>query len=232
MEREIVDKELGVITLRRSTRATRYTLSIGDGRITGIMPLDGDEKRLLDFIEEKREQLIKSLQKRPARALLDESTSLHTNTFRLHIFCTDRDNFYMKLEQGVLHIACPLRTDFADQGVQEILNDLLGRALLHEAGRVLPRRLRDLALRYKFTYTGLRISKSKTSWGSCNALKRISLSRSLMLLPDHLIDYVILHELCHTQEMSHNAHFWQLMDAVTANQAKALREELKQYCTI
>lgn len=232
MEWEIVDKELGVITLRRSARATRYTLSIGDGRITGVMPLHGDEKRLLAFIEEKRAKLLQSLQERPAHASLDESCALQTNTFRLHIFRTERANFYMKLEQGVLHIACPLQTDFTSERVQEILYDLLGRALLHEAKRVLPRCLHDLALQYKFSCTGVRISKSKTSWGSCNARKQISLSRSLMLLPDHLINYVILHELCHTQEMSHNAHFWQLMNAVTANQAKALREELKQYRTI
>lgn len=232
MEWEIVDKELGVITLRRSARATRYTLKIANGRIEGVMPLRGDEKRMLDFIDEKRKLLSKELQKRPARAPLDESTVLQTNTFRLHIFCTERKNFYMKLELGVLHIACPFQTDFMQEHVQKILQDLLRRALLHEAKRILPQRLHNLAVQYKFTYTGVRISKSKTSWGSCNARKGINLSCSLMLLPDHLIDYVLLHELCHTEEMSHNERFWRLMDSVTDNKAKALREELKQYHTL
>lgn len=232
MEREIIDKDLGVITLRRSARAKRYILKIVKGKIEGVMPLQGNEKRMLAFIEQKRELLMQKLEKHPPRPLLDESTVLQTNTFRLHIYCTDQNFFFMRLGGGMLRLYCPYQTDFTEERVQDTLYDLLGRALLHEALLVLPKRLYRLAEQYQFTYTGLRVSKSRTSWGSCNSRKKINLSRSLMLLPDHLIDYVILHELCHTKEMSHNEYFWQLMDEVTDNQAQSLREELKQYQTI
>ncbi len=50
-----------------------------------------------------------------------------------------------------------------------------------------------------------------------------------MLVPAHLIEYVILHELCHTREMNHGDKFWKLMDKVTDGKSKALRQELKQY---
>lgn len=232
MEWEIEDKELGTITFRRSPRASRYTLKISEGGIVAVLPWDGDEKKMLSFIEDKRKQLLKALDKRPAKTVLDESTDLQTNTFKLHVFCAERTNYYMTLEDGILHIACPVNTDFAKEQVQEILQDLLGRALRHEANRVLPFRLRELARKYHFSYTDVKITKSKTNWGSCNARKGINLSRSLMFLPDHLIDYVLLHELCHTMEMSHNEHFWRLMDSVTDNKAKLLRAQLKNYHTI
>jgi len=232
MERTIQDGELGLIILRVSTKAKRYTLKIADGQITGVIPYGGSEEKMLAFIEEKRSLLIRALKKLPAKAKYDESTVLNATTFQLHIFRTDRVNYYMKLEKNILHIACPQNTDFNKDSVQTTIRNLLGRALSHEANRFLPGRLQELALKHRFNYTGVKISKSKTSWGSCNVRKSINLSRSLMLLPVHLIDYVLLHELCHTLEMSHNTRFWKLLDNVTDNKAKALRQELKQYHTL
>jgi len=51
-----------------------------------------------------------------------------------------------------------------------------------------------------------------------------------MRLPDHLIDYVIIHELCHTIEKNHGKGFWNLMDTILGD-AKSLSKELKNYST-
>jgi predicted metal-dependent hydrolase len=73
------------------------------------------------------------------------------------------------------------------------------------------------------------IRNQRTRWGSCSREKSINLSYYLMLLPPHLVDYVILHELCHTKEMNHGDKFWKWMDKVTDGQSKALRRELKTF---
>lgn len=229
MEKKIEEKDLGIITLRTTPRATRYTLKISEGTITATMPPGGDEKRMLNFIRENKERLIQALQKHPARPLLDERSELQATTFRLRIFRAERSNFYMRLEEGVLHIACPNETHFEEEAVQSLLKSMIEKALRHEAKRLLPQRIIRLAQQYGFTLTGIKINNSKTHWGSCTPRKSVNLSLSLMLLPWHLIDYVLLHELCHTVEMSHNERFWKLMDQVTDNQAIRLRTELKNY---
>ena len=229
MEKTIQDKELGTILLRTSPRAIHYTLKISKGAITATMPPGGDEARMLAFIRENRKKLLIALAKHPARPLLTDETEMQTATFRLHIFRTDRANFYMKLEGGILHIASPTQTDFVDERVQKLLKDFLEQALRHEARRLLPTRLLDLASRHNFTCTGVKIFNSKSHWGSCTPRRSINLSLSLMLLPWHLSDYVLLHELCHTIEMNHSDRFWALMDKVTDGKALELRKELKKY---
>lgn len=100
-----------------------------------------------------------------------------------------------------------------------------------QAKALLPRRTAELAYMHGFHYERLTIRDSKTRWGSCSSRNTISLSLYLMQVPEHLQDYVILHELCHTVHHDHSPRFWALMDAVTDGQAHALRVELHKYHT-
>lgn len=233
MEKILYDKELGNITLRTSPRAVRYWLKIRNGAILAVMPENGKVAYMLAFINKERKKLLRMLQNYSSpRLVLDEANEMQTHTFRLHIFRTDRKGFYMNLNNGMLHIACPFATDFKEEKTQQLLKNLLEKALRHEANRLLPLRLDILAKQHGFSFANVRISKTKSRWGSCNTRGNINLSLSLMLLPGHLIDYVLLHELCHTVEMNHGERFWNLMNRVTGNQALVLRNELKTYHTL
>lgn len=101
--------------------------------------------------------------------------------------------------------------------------------LRKKAKKYLPERLDFLAGKHHFNYSSVKIRKSRTRWGSCSSKKTINLSFYLMLLPEHLADYVLLHELCHTRYMNHGPEFWQLLDNVTNGHAKRLRKELRSY---
>ncbi|MBO7102326.1 MAG: M48 family metallopeptidase, partial [Bacteroidaceae bacterium] len=97
-----------------------------------------------------------------------------------------------------------------------------------QAKVILWNRTIQLAKRYGFKYKDLKIQTSKTRWGSCSVSNSINLSVYLMTIPSHLIDYVILHELCHTVHHDHSDAFWALMDKVTEGKATSLRQELKE----
>jgi predicted metal-dependent hydrolase len=101
--------------------------------------------------------------------------------------------------------------------------------LRQQAALFLPKELERLAKEHGFKYSSVKIQKSKTRWGSCSSKATVNLSLYLMLLPPHLIEYVLLHELCHTLQMNHSPAFWALLDKHTNGKAKALRRELKRH---
>lgn len=101
--------------------------------------------------------------------------------------------------------------------------------LRREARRVIPAMVITLAQRHGFTFNALRISSARTRWGSCSAKNNISISLYVMLLPEHLREFIILHELCHTRHHNHSAAFHALLDATLNGKEKALNRELKAY---
>ncbi|NTW29613.1 MAG: M48 family metallopeptidase, partial [Coriobacteriia bacterium] len=73
--------------------------------------------------------------------------------------------------------------------------------------RLLPM-LAEVAADVGVTYSSARVRHQKTRWGSCSAGRTISLNRSLVFLPEHLVRSLMLHELAHTRVLDHSARFW------------------------
>lgn len=102
-------------------------------------------------------------------------------------------------------------------------------ALRREAHRTLPTLVSSLAARHGFSYSALRISSAHTRWGSCSGRNTISLSLFVMQLPDHLREFIILHELCHTRHHNHSEAFHQLLDSLVEGRERELNRELRHY---
>ncbi len=77
-----------------------------------------------------------------------------------------------------------------------------------QAKKYFAERLGQLAFQHGFTYNRLSIRASKTRWGSCSTKKNITLNWHLMKAPEFIIDYLILHELTHTEIMNHSKRYW------------------------
>jgi predicted metal-dependent hydrolase len=82
-----------------------------------------------------------------------------------------------------------------------------------KARQHLPARLRELARAHGFGYERVSIRSQKSRWGSCSSRGTISLNDQLMFLPPDAVDYLLIHELCHTREMNHSPRFWALVES-------------------
>lgn len=83
---------------------------------------------------------------------------------------------------------------------------------------------------YGFTFERVCIRDQRTRWGSCSRSGNLSFNYRLLLLPPHLADYVIVHELCHLREHNHSQRFWKLV-ALLVPTYKDLRRELRSLST-
>jgi predicted metal-dependent hydrolase len=97
-----------------------------------------------------------------------------------------------------------------------------------KAKSTLTARLQALAKKHGLSYNKVFIRNQRTRWGSCSTKGNISLNMKLVVLPQELIDYVLLHELVHTKIHNHSRRFWGGLDKHVGN-AKSLSARLKQY---
>ena len=100
--------------------------------------------------------------------------------------------------------------------------------LREEAKAFLPGRLRELAGRHGFEFNQVRIKHNVSNWGSCSSKGNINLNLNLMRLPEHLRDYVMLHELCHLRQMNHGPEFHALLESLCPDWQEC-RAKLKEY---
>jgi len=80
---------------------------------------------------------------------------------------------------------------------------------------------------YNFDYKRVTLRHQKTRWGSCSSKGNLNFNCKLFCLPQELIDYVVVHELCHLKEMNHSKEFWNLVEQTIPNY-KELRKRLKR----
>ncbi len=97
-----------------------------------------------------------------------------------------------------------------------------------KAKKKLISRLNELSRQHNLPYNRVFIRNQKTRLGSCSNKNNINLNIKIVLLPDDLIDYVILHELVHTKIKSHNKNFYAALNYLVGDE-KVLRKKLKKY---
>jgi predicted metal-dependent hydrolase len=85
------------------------------------------------------------------------------------------------------------------------------RELRRRAARELPEQLLRLAARHGLDVSRISVRNQRSRWGSCSPSGHICLNWRLVLMPDAVRDYVLIHELMHVRRLDHSRHFWRLV---------------------
>ena len=80
--------------------------------------------------------------------------------------------------------------------------------LADAAKQDIPRRVARFAALVGITYGRITIRAQKSRWGSCSGKGNLNFNCLLMLCPEEVRDYVVVHELCHRKELNHSDRFW------------------------
>ncbi|MBK8945096.1 MAG: M48 family metallopeptidase [Ignavibacteriae bacterium] len=114
------------------------------------------------------------------------------------------------LENDTLVVQKNINDKFSD-------DELFFKWLKIQAESYIPQRVEKIAKLGNFEFSKIQLKNLSTRWGSCSAKKVLSFNIKLMYFNHKVIDYVIVHELCHLKEMNHSVKFWKLVKGIIPN---------------
>lgn len=225
MAQSLQDTEFGSITIRRSSLARSLRLKIDHkGGLVISMPKRAPLYLAQRLLNEARDQVRRTLAKNQQQLTVLRNGDLIGKSHRLVV--RDGEALQGRVIGTFVEVTVPTHMPADSPEVQTYIKEVSLKALRTQAKAYLTRQLSNLAAQHGFRYETVRFSNAGTRWGSCSSTGTISLNIWLMQLPFELIDYVIIHELCHTEQMNHSPAFWQLVETIMPDY-KVRRRALK-----
>ncbi|PID29186.1 hypothetical protein CR983_04260 [Candidatus Saccharibacteria bacterium] len=226
--RTFQDPVLGVITIRMHHMATGVKMRLSPrGGIIVTAPPRTPLFVLKRAVASSRDEL-QDLVARAAPPLYQDQQAIGQAHRLAIVHNSQATDVSVRRSDGYIVATIPRTCDPADSDVQEAIRRTVVTTLRREAKAYLPKRLRVLADRFGYDYNATRFPHASTRWGSCSSSGTIGMNIALMKLPLELIDYVLIHELCHTQHMNHSPAFWAAV-AQADPQFKQHRSQLRTY---
>jgi len=225
--RYVYDEEFGRIRAKRNARAVYVRLKINQaGELEATLPPRAPLRAVNHLLNDARDEIRSLLQKHAAKTVIYyEDGQAIGHSHRLSIVVDETSTKPSRsIKHQMLRVTLPRGSELTSSVSQDYIRASVKKALEKEARAYLPRRLQHMADTYGMTFESVRYGNQRGRWGSCSSQGTISLNVGLMSLPLELVDYVLVHELCHTKHMNHSTAFWELVETCMPDYRERRRE--------
>jgi len=209
--------------IERSKRKTLSLTVLKDGNIIVKAPISMKDEVINRFIEEKQGWIREKLM------IVKENKAKFEDVIALKSFLLF-GNRYKPIKSQVKSIETNNKFEMLIpiKYEEEKIIKALTAWYKKLAKQVLGERLEFIEERIRLKSSSLKLSDSKGRWGSCNSFGVVHLNWRVVMLPPKIIDYIIVHELCHLKEMNHSKEFWALVKKFLPEYKKQ-KKEIKEY---
>ena len=197
------------ILIERTKRKRTISLQVKDNKLIIKAPRTVSRKNLDEVIQKKQkwiqQRAILSFeeQKLRNRKFIDnEKFYFRGNHYRLSLNFGKKED--VRIVDGRLLVTCKDDRPIHSKNVKSLIEDFY----INESVKILNTRTNEFAKKIKVQPTGITVKNYVSKWGSCTSKNKISYNWRIIMAPDNIIDYLIVHELSHIIEPNHSKNFW------------------------
>jgi len=222
-------------TIRRSRRANYVSISIGADGVQVVAPVSMEDNKIIPLVENKREWIFHKFENYRQRLtqIRIEREYISGEEF---LFMGENYPLMVQEHEGRSNsvdltnnqFLVLLHKDTPEKQRREVIQRTLERWYISRAKELIQERLELYIPKISVQVNMVRLKNQKTRWGSCSQKGNLNFNWKLVMAPTAIVDYVVVHELCHLRQMNHSKEFWQLV-AMYIPDYKERRKWLKDY---
>lgn len=186
------------------------------GNVELRVPIHTTHQRILQLIEDKWLWIIKKVKESKERTSgYKEKVYTHGEAFLylgqsypIHIHCEVQiAKEYVDFKNGILHV-------YVNDNQDSYIKQALKRFYYQQCKAIVERQIRHYQQHFKIKPRQIKISDNKSQWGSCNSNRQLTFNWKLAMAPLEVMDYVVVHEMCHLIHLNHDRSFWRLVGRI------------------
>jgi predicted metal-dependent hydrolase len=215
-----------VAEVTRTKRTKSATIKVEDGTVVVVVPHELVQERIIKLLDGKTRWIKEKLalhfhnhSKSDKQYVSGESFSYLGRNYRLKVNKGQYEP--VKLSRGRFTVTLRIGSDNP-----ELIQDSLTSWYKQHAQAKLTEKAKRYAEIVGVTYASVGIKLYKSRWGSCSVDGNIDFNWHIIMAPNRIVDYVVVHELCHLIHHDHSPKFWKQVERVMPNYAEC-KEWLK-----